>query len=101
DPMDLAWERAATFGSRRKRIIACSPTVAGQSRIGKAYHNSDQRKPWVPCPVCGLKQLLKWSNVWWDKGVNKEHQHKTARYLCMDSSCWASKPERGWTDVQR
>lgn len=101
DPMDLAWERAATFMSRRKRVMACSPTIAGQSRIGKAYADSDQRKPWVPCPTCGTMQMLKWTHVWWDKGVNHDQQAKSARYLCINTDCKSSRPEHGWSDIQR
>jgi len=90
DPIDLAWERAMTFGSRRKRIIACSPTVAGTSRISKAFARSDQRRPYVPCPKCGHFQILclrekKMFRVKWDSSVAKELQPGTAHYHC--SAC--------------
>jgi phage terminase large subunit GpA-like protein len=99
DPIDLAWERAMTFGSRRKRVLACSPTVAGQSRIGKAFALSDQRKPWVPCPYCGEMQVLRFRDkdgyhVKWDSGVARELQAPTARYHCV-------KCDRPWTEQQR
>ena len=99
DPIDLAWERAMTFGSRRKRVLACSPTVAGQSRIGKAYALSDQRKPWVPCPYCGTFQVLRFRDrdgyhVKWDSGVARELQAATARYHCVQC-------DRPWTEQER
>ncbi len=94
DPMDLAWERAATFMSRKKRILACSPTVEGLSRIGKAYKASDQRKPWVPCWKCGQYQLLVFSQVKWDSSLSKERSPATAHYECLH--CQAH-----WTDIQR
>jgi phage terminase large subunit GpA-like protein len=99
DPIDLAWERAMTFGSRRKRVLACSPTVAGQSRIGKAWALSDQRRPWVPCPYCGVMQVLRFRDkngyhVKWDSGVARELQAATARYHCI--SC-----DRPWTEQER
>jgi len=99
DPIDLAWERAMTFGSRRKRVLACSPTVAGQSRIEKAFALSDQRRPWVPCPHCGTMQVLRFRDrdgyhVKWDTGVARELQPQTARYHCV-------KCDKPWTEQQR
>jgi phage terminase large subunit GpA-like protein len=58
DFVSLVQERTATFGSRRKIILVCSPTTKHGSRIGKAYENSDQRKPWVKCHACGEWQVL-------------------------------------------
>jgi phage terminase large subunit GpA-like protein len=99
DPIDLAWERAMTFGSRRKRVLACSPTVAGQSRIGKAWALSDQRRPWVPCPHCGVMQVLRFRDrhgyhVKWDSSLARDLQPATARYHCVE----CDKP---WTEQQR
>ena len=99
DPVDLAWERAMTFGSRRKRLLACSPTVAGQSRIGKAFALSDQRRPWVPCPHCGAMQVLKFRDkegyhVKWDSSLARELQAATARYHCVEC-------DRPWTEQER
>jgi phage terminase large subunit GpA-like protein len=99
DPVDLAWERAMTFGSRRKRLLACSPTVAGLSRIGKAWAISDQRRPYVPCPHCGQMQVLRFRDkdgyhVKWDSSVARELQPATARYHCV-------KCDKPWTEQQR
>jgi phage terminase large subunit GpA-like protein len=99
DPIDLAWERAMTFGSRRKRVLACSPTVAGQSRIGKAWALSDQRRPWVPCPHCGVMQVLRFRDktgyhVKWDSSLARDLQPATARYHCV--AC-----DQPWTEQQR
>ena len=99
DPIDLAWERAMTFGSRRKRVLACSPTIAGQSRIGKAWALSDQRRPWVPCPHCSAMQVLRFRDkdgyhVKWDSGIARELQASTARYHCVEC-------DQPWTEQQR
>ncbi|HEY2525793.1 MAG TPA: phage terminase large subunit family protein, partial [Candidatus Binataceae bacterium] len=99
DPIDLAWERAMTYGSRRKRVLACSPTVAGQSRIGKALALSDQRRPYVPCPHCGAMQVLRFRDrngyhVKWDSGLARDRQPATARYYCV-------KCDKPWTEQQR
>jgi phage terminase large subunit GpA-like protein len=99
DPIDLAWERAMTFGTRRKRILACSPTVAGRSRIGRAFALSDQRRPYVPCPHCGTMQVLRFRDrdgyhVKWSTAVARELQAATARYYCI--SC-----DKPWTERER
>jgi phage terminase large subunit GpA-like protein len=94
DFIDLVKERTATFESRRKIILVCSPTTKDTSRIGRAYENSDQRKPWVECCHCGAWQILKWSQVRWDNSLPKEQRHLSSRYECLK----CGKP---WTDVER
>lgn len=99
DPVDLAWERAMTYGSRRKRVLACSPTVAGLSRIGRAWALSDQRRPWVPCPHCGAMQVLRFRDrqgyhVKWDSSLARERQAASARYHCVEC-------DRPWTEQER
>jgi len=100
DPVNLAWERTATFQSRRKRIMCCSPTVEGRSRIGKAYKASDQRKPLAPCWKCGFPQLLHFfpdehgGGVRFDSSLSRDRQATTAYYQC--SNC----PHQ-WSDVER
>lgn len=94
DFIDLVRERTATFESRRKIILACSPTVKATSRIGRAYENSDQRKPYVPCPHCGHKQVLTWSQVRWDNSLPREQRPATARYEC-------ERCATAWNDLQR
>ena len=96
DPISLAWERTSTFGSRRKRIVCCSPTDQSISRIGKEYRASDQRKPYVPCFACGHKQLLRWAQVKWSSSTAAGHRPETARYECENPDC-----KTRWNDLQR
>jgi phage terminase large subunit GpA-like protein len=72
DPIALARGRTQNFGSLRKIIQTCSPTIKGESRIELAYESSDQRKPWVPCPDCGEFQILRWGNVKWGEHLPEE-----------------------------
>jgi phage terminase large subunit GpA-like protein len=83
DPISLAEGRSAEFEGRSKEILTCSPTVQGQSRIEKAYLESDQREYQVPCPQCGEFQVLKWSQVRWDSGLpSRKKQSESAVYVC-------------------
>lgn len=62
DPVNLAIKRTTTFWNR-KIILTSTPTVKGASRIEMAYEASDKRRYHVPCPHCGEKQHLQWSNL--------------------------------------
>lgn len=63
DPIAVAWGRATTFGERKKKIVACSPTVRGQSRIEQEYLSSNQSVYYQPCPHCGHAKELAWSDI--------------------------------------
>jgi len=84
DPIDLGKKRTATFTYNRKIVMVSTPTNKGVSRIEAAYAESDQRQYYVPCHDCGHKQVLKWSNVKWEKD-----QPETACYVCDEcGSVW-------------
>lgn len=84
DPIDLARARTKTFSYNRKIVMVSTPTNKGASRIEAAYEESDQRQYFCPCPDCGHKQTLKWSDVRWDEG-----KPETAAYMCEDcGSLW-------------
>lgn len=94
DPISLARKRTITFRRRKKIVLTCSPTIAGRSRIAKAYHESDQRSFWVPCPACEQPQKLLWRQVKWDHSLPMHERPATAYYEC--EHCKAN-----WSDVQR
>lgn len=77
DQIALGIERTIWYGTRAKIILTCSPTVDGRSRIQRFYADTDQQRPWVPCPGCGERHVLKWANVRWNVG-----RPETARYIC-------------------
>ncbi|MCW2412013.1 MULTISPECIES: phage terminase large subunit family protein [unclassified Sphingobium] len=101
DPLSLAFKRTTTFWNR-KRLAGSTPTVAGASRIEAAFELSDKRYYFIPCPKCGTKQRLSWSQVKWEKDEAGKHLHETAYYECA-----AADPETGelcqhhWTDAER
>jgi phage terminase large subunit GpA-like protein len=68
DPVALAIQRTVAFRGRRKIFLVSTPTLAGVSRIEKAFLESDQRRYFVPCPHCGALQPLQWSQVRWPPG---------------------------------
>jgi len=76
DPVALAERRTTTF-ARRKILLTSTPTVKDFSRIEAEYLRSDQRRFYVPCPICGAMDWLKWGQLKWDDG-----RPETARYQC-------------------
>lgn len=79
DPVALAMQRTVTFAGRRKIIMISTPTLAGVSRIERAWLESDQRRYFVPCPHCGAFQTLEWAGVTWPKG-----EPERAFYACQE-----------------
>lgn len=91
DPVQLLWQRAATFGDQRLLLESSTPTVKGASRIETAFQQGDGRQFWVRCPDCGEHQVLRWSNVSWEgKDVDGAEQFpETAVYGCAHcGSAW-------------
>ncbi len=86
DPVLLATRRTDEFYWNKKIILCSTPTIKGKSRIEKAFLQSDQRYPYVPCPHCGEFQVLHFDRLVWP-----ENEPEKAAYRC--SGCEASIPE--------
>lgn len=78
DPLFLARQRSVTFWNR-KLIMASTPTVAGVSRIWRAFETSDMRYYYLPCPHCGEFHTLKWAQMVWN-----DEDPSTARMACPE-----------------
>lgn len=92
DPITLAYARTRTFGSRAKRFIPSTPKLKGMSRVAREYERSDQRKYFVPCPLCRAFQTLEFSRLRWQPG-----KPETAVYQC--AACEETFPEYHKTDM--
>ena len=93
NPSDLARARLRAFWNR-KLIRSSSPTVKG-SEIDVAYEASDKRRYHVPCPLCGLLQVLTWQRVEWP-----DDHPEDAAYRC--EGCEQPIPHhRKWWMVER
>jgi phage terminase large subunit GpA-like protein len=64
---DLAYARLGAFGAAARAVEACSPTVESQG-IWQRYTQSDQGVYHVPCPRCGVYQLLTFRQLRWEGG---------------------------------
>lgn len=70
DPISVAFKRQQTFTWQAKTLLGSTPTLKSTSRIYREWKRSDQRLYFVPCPHCSEPQVLKWSNVVWDKRLD-------------------------------
>jgi terminase, large subunit len=86
DQIALGIKRAETFWNR-KIVVGSTPTLKYQSRIEKAFADSDQRYFHVGCPVCAHYQVLRWENLRWDKALDGTHLPKTAHFVCERNGC--------------
>jgi phage terminase large subunit GpA-like protein len=102
-PLALLEERMSNF-SRRKLIIASTPTIKDASVIEAEYLASDRRRYHVPCPHCGERQVLVWGGseaygLKWLKTESGAARPETAVYICRH--CGAAIPEHHKTDMLR
>ena len=81
DPLGLLEIRLTTFHDR-KLFVVSSPTMKDASRIEEQFELGDQRHYHVPCPHCGERQHLKWTNVRWQKGQGGRATR--AWYVCEE-----------------
>lgn len=57
DTLSLAEKRITTFQSRARTVVVTSPTLDAAA-AWTSFCESDQRRYYVPCPRCGVYQIL-------------------------------------------
>lgn len=77
DPDGLVDARTKSFDRDAKRFNISTPGLKGQCRISAKYQASDQRKWYMPCPHCGIYQVLMWDNL-----KHEEQSPYNAHYAC-------------------
>ncbi|ENG5249901.1 TPA: phage terminase large subunit family protein [Escherichia coli] len=96
NPIQLAEQRATTFGEDARIVIASTPT-ARDGAINQQWELSDKRKYHVVCQHCGHKHVMEWSNVHFDwHTINGKSlpNPDTAVYRCPEC-------ETDWTEGDR
>jgi phage terminase large subunit GpA-like protein len=85
DPLSLAIVRTTTF-TNRKIVITSTPTIKGESRVEEEFELGDKRQYHVPCPECGVSQVLKFSQLVWE--TDEEGTTVTSiHYACEVNGC--------------
>ncbi len=111
DWLEVSRVRTNGFGHRRKIFDLSTPTLFGESAIWDQFEAGDQRYYFVPCPICGKYQVLKWDNVRPESVAGKVQD---AYYLCefchdaifhdqkaamLTAGRW--EPAKPWSDEDR
>lgn len=80
DPVRLAIQRASNFHNR-KIVLVSTPTIDGVSKIQDWHEAGDKRQYLVPCPHCGVSQVLLWANLIY-KAADGKRDFAQAHYIC-------------------
>lgn len=83
DPIKLATERTKTFVDK-KIVMVSTPTVES-GNIWQAFMSANERRQYyVPCPHCGVPQVLKFKQIKWpeEHNDNADMIRDTAYYEC-------------------
>lgn len=83
DPIKLATERTKTFVDK-KIVMVSTPTVES-GNIWQAFMSANERRQYyVPCPHCGVSQVLKFKQIKWpdEHNNNVDMIRDTAYYEC-------------------
>lgn len=76
-PIKLAVARTSTFQNKKIYMLS-TPTVDGNSAIQREIEDTDWNEFHVPCPHCGVSQVLVWEQMKWEEG-----KPETAKYQCV------------------
>lgn len=100
DQISLGKKRAETYWNS-VIVLGSTPTNKGDSRIEKAWQNSDMRRYFVPCPHCQELQVLEWGGketphgIKWKRDEQGEYIEDSAFYSCING-CEITEDHKGW-----
>ncbi|MCF6777383.1 phage terminase large subunit family protein [Thiotrichales bacterium 19X7-9] len=86
-PVNLIWQRAATFGSQRKLFLTSTPTIKDACFIEKSFLEGDQRYFNLPCIHCNEYQTLEWEQISWQEDENGKLDSSSVVYSCPCCGC--------------
>ena len=95
DQIKLGIKRSEYFWNRKIGLIS-TPTIKGFSRIEKWFELSDQRRYFVPCPHCDHYQVLRWTQMKWEKDADGNGLPETAAYECENCQQLIPHSKKRW-----
>jgi phage terminase large subunit GpA-like protein len=100
NPLQLAIARTSAFWNR-KIVIISSPGIAGISHVEREMQLTTCEFWYLPCPACGVLQILEWDRIRFDDMTHRclQCQKHNEKYLWLagDGEWRAHRPidERG------
>lgn len=93
DQIKLGMKRTEYYWNRK--IVAGSTPTEKPSRIETLFHQTDQRRYFVPCPQCGEFQYLKWGGKDAPFGIKwPEGKPDQAYYVCEFNGCYIDHAQK-------
>ncbi|WP_049974168.1 phage terminase large subunit family protein [Azospirillum sp. B4] len=92
DPLDQAIARTKAYRETRgaKCYWNATPGIKGHCRISAKFEAGDQRRRYVPCPHCGVFQMLRFEQLRW-ASETKPHD---AFFVCAAHGCVITKDDK-------
>jgi len=88
DPISLAYARTQTF-ERDRRIINVSTPTTSEGFISERFESSPVKLRYhVPCPHCGVYQVLRFSNVRWPRDIAETDPDRKAALIEQRRAAW-------------
>ncbi len=82
-PLALVQSRTHTFPQNHLIVCVSTPTIAGHG-ISREFRRGDRRRYWVPCPHCGTKQTIEWSQLKWPADIRTEEEMRARREVWLE-----------------
>jgi phage terminase large subunit GpA-like protein len=86
DTVELVGQRLKTYKERARWLRISTPTTS-TGHIHRAYLSGDRRRLFLPCPKCGMMQILVWAQVRFDSSKPVDESARGAFYECANPKC--------------
>lgn len=90
-PFNLALERTRTFWNHK--VYMSSTPVSEDGLIWTEFQKGDRRRYHVPCPHCGVYQVLRFGQVKWPEDIETGEQMKRRREAWYECEACAGRIE--------
>ena len=80
-PVALAEARTSNFANKKIYILS-TPKLKNTSLIEQEFSHTDKRQYHIPCPHCGLMQVLVWANMQWELTAGNPTNPTRVWYKC-------------------
>lgn len=85
DPYELGKKRTESYWNGQV-MIGSTLTTKGYDKTEARFKETDQRYRYVPCPHCGVMQVIDFKNIIWEKETREgvlTHLTHTAKLKCI------------------
>lgn len=96
DPLTLAEKRTTTFPYTNKKVYVSTPTIDGISRIQHEFEQGTMEEWELPCPGCGVYQVITWDKIHFELHDKTRKLVKSKEISCSCEKCGEWNNEYAW-----